>query len=714
MTVTLLAAACVSGPETAQVTNTPQPEPTATSAPAPTNTPTPTAAATGVPPLTGSGGGVLAFVSVRDGNGEIYIMNADGSDQRRLTNQRAWDYFPTWSPDGKQIAFYTHLSNTNWVIQVMDVDGAEQGLGNPRRLTDNRICDGAPYWSPDGTRIAFTSAPDCDPNNREIVVMNADGSQQRQLTHNDADDYLSAWSPDSQQIAFVSDRDGNDEIYVMQADGSNPRRLTDSPGHDHMPSWSPDGTQIVFVSDRDGNDEIYVMDVDGAERGSGNLRRLTNNPTIDWFPFWSPDGSQLVFNSKRDGNLDVYVMDADGAEPGSGNVQRLTTAPGDDFNAVWRPAPTGEHATWIRRYKQDPRSAAHDAVLEDDGYLIVGATNYTHQDTAREDVHLMKIDLAGEMLWEKTYGGDKYDRGYAIIPAADGGYVILGETKSLGAGDRDVYLIKIDQDGRELWSKTFGGPKEERASAIQQTADGGYILTGQTRSHGAGGGDVYLVKTDGSGNEVWSQTYGGEHHDEGHAVHQTADGGFFVLAEVLHGAGIYPRQNPDVFLIRTDGTGKEVWSRVWEEDTVQGGFAMARTSDGGYVITGFLAPPGSETEADFLFLKVDGDGNLIWDKAIGDKSTFEYGSGIIETADGGYLLTGMSTRNRQAGVPLVKTNEEGTVVWRRNLDEGRDIKVGLKLLRAPDGGYLIVGQVNQGPGFGTMLIKVDSQGQVVE
>jgi Tol biopolymer transport system component len=282
-----------------------------------------------VPSISSAGEGLIAFVSTRDGNSEIYVVNAGGTNLQRLTNSREWDYFPTWSPDGKKIAFYTHLTSNKWIIQIMDADG-----GNVRRLVDNDFCDGAPYWSPDGTRIAFTSAPDCNPDDREVVVVEIESGNQQQLTDNDADDYLSAWSPDSQQIAFVSDRDGNDEIYVMDADGANVQRLTDNPGHDHMPAWSPAGTQIIFVSDRTGNDEIYIMDADGD-----NVRQLTDHPDMDWFPFWSPDGSQIVFNSRRDGNLEVYVMDANGS-----NVRRLTNSPGDDFNAVWEPGPTGGEA----------------------------------------------------------------------------------------------------------------------------------------------------------------------------------------------------------------------------------------------------------------------------------------------------------------------------------------------------------------------------------
>jgi len=303
------------------------------------------------PPLPGDGsGGLIAFVSTRGGNGEIYVMNASGSNPRRLTNNRVWDGYPTWSPDGTQIAYYTYRTEKDWVIQVMDADGAEQGSGNPRRLTDSGTCDGAPYWSPDGAdeyirRIAYSSDADCTARHREIYVMDADGGNPRNLTQDDADDVSCSWSPDSQQIVFASNRDGDNEIYVMNSDGSQVRQLTDNDAEDFMPAWSPVSSQIAFVSNRDGNDEIYVMDVGGAEQGAGSVQRLTDDPAVDWFPFWSPDGAdeyirQIVFNSRRDGNLEIYVMDVEGAAQGSPNVRRLTNNPADDFNAVWQPLPT--------------------------------------------------------------------------------------------------------------------------------------------------------------------------------------------------------------------------------------------------------------------------------------------------------------------------------------------------------------------------------------
>ena len=252
----------------------------------------------------------IVFTSDRDGNDEIYVMNADGSSQTRLTENDVYDSYPSWSPDGSRIAFFSNRDDDD-EIYVMNADGSGQ-----INLTNNDVGDWNLSWSPDGSRIAFTSERD---GNYEIYVMNADGSGQIRLTE-DANDWEPSWSPDGSRIAFFSERDGNYEIYVMNADGSGQIRLTDTDHRDWDPSWSPDGSRITFVSERDGNPEIYVMNADG----SGQIN-LTNNDAGDWNLSWSPDGSRIAFHSYRDGNHDIYVMNPDG----SGQTNLANNAAGD-------------------------------------------------------------------------------------------------------------------------------------------------------------------------------------------------------------------------------------------------------------------------------------------------------------------------------------------------------------------------------------------------
>jgi uncharacterized delta-60 repeat protein len=323
----------------------------------------------------------------------------------------------------------------------------------------------------------------------------------------------------------------------------------------------------------------------------------------------------------------------------------------------------------------------------------------------------MKTDANGHEVWTRTFGGAGIDDAYSVQQTSDGGYIVAGSTHSFGAGEQDVYLIKTDTEGDEVWNRTFGGTRYEGASSVQQTADGGYIVGGSKYSLRAGGEDVYLIKTDQNGEGVWSMTFGGTGRDEGNCVQQTSDGGYIVAGFTgSFGAGEY-----DAYLIKTNQNGEEVWSRTFGGAYWDYAYSVQQTTDGGYILAGFTTVYGVGRDDDVYLIKTNANGEEVWSRTFGGEGLDQAGT-VQQTSDGGYIIAGR-TESFGAGwddVYLIKTDADGHEVWSRTFggihqDSARSIQ------QTSDGGYIVAGFTNSfGAGLEDVyLIKTDANGDAV-
>ena len=219
---------------------------------------------------------------------------------------------------------------------------------------------------------------------------------------------------------------------------------------------------------------------------------------------------------------------------------------------------------------------------------------------------LIKTDDNGNKVWDKTFGGIKQDLGYSVQQTSDGGYIIVGITAyDYHAWTGDVWLIKTDRNGNKVWDKTFGGTQYDEGRSVQQTSDGGYIITGVTFSKGKGENDVWLIKTDENGETEWDTTFGGKSYDYGYSVQQTADGGFIITGETMSkGKGEF-----DVWLIKTDENGKTEWDRTFGGTEYEYGYSVRQTTDSGYIVTGVTTSFGHANYFyDMWLIKTDSEG----------------------------------------------------------------------------------------------------------
>ena len=358
----------------------------------------------------------------------------------------------------------------------------------------------------------------------------------------------------------------------------------------------------------------------------------------------------------------------------------------------------------------------------DGGFIATGVTNTYDQSGLGElasygDLWLLKADSQGNEQWEKTFSsGNNLDVGYDVQQTDDGGYVITGWYNSLGVtpgvdttNTGDVWLIKTDTQGNKQWDRTFGGSSFDTGRSVRQTVDGGYIIACDTRSFGAGWTDAMLIKTDASGIEQWQRTYGGWDGDHATSVQQTSDGGYmFAGFTYTYGAGTTDAS--DTWLVKTDDSGNEQWNKTFGGSGAEVAHSLSATTDGGYVIAGYTYSYG--VAGDMWLIKIDSSGTEQWDRTYGGGGE-DIGESACQTTDGGYIVAGCTNSFGSGGrnAYLVKTDSMGNELWHTTVGgTGNDFAYSVS--QTSDGSYVFGGSTTSSGTGGAdgWLVEVGAEG----
>jgi len=338
----------------------------------------------------------------------------------------------------------------------------------------------------------------------------------------------------------------------------------------------------------------------------------------------------------------------------------------------------------------------------DGTHFIVGSTySYVHGSDSQGDFLIYRVTADGAKLWRKNLGGDEGDylSTFTYAPTADNGVVVAGTSWSYSNGENDMLVYKLDASGNKEWRKNYGGELAEVPNGIIQTRDGGYLLMGQSDSYGAGDVDFLTYKLDASGNKQWRKGYGGASYDYGYAVAEMPDGGYVLAgygASYVHMTGGIPFEkgspSNDVLVYRIDAAGAKLWRKNLGGTGGDNGYGVAATGDGGCIVIGRTY---SYTHGgyDILVYKLDETGAKQWRKNYGSADN-ERGWSVQQTADGGYVLAGYGDSGEgDYDMVVYKVDAAGTKQWRKYYG-GENSDYAYVVYQTADGGYFIQGETH--------------------
>jgi hypothetical protein len=344
--------------------------------------------------------------------------------------------------------------------------------------------------------------------------------------------------------------------------------------------------------------------------------------------------------------------------------------------------------TWTEIYGGDYDDFCHCATQVSDGGYVAAGRTYSFGKAGQ--AYVFKTDSAGTILWQKDYGLEPDDELLAVCQTDDNGFFAAGWTKSYGPGlpAANVYLLRLNDAGDTLWTKSYGGTGDDHGYSAHHTQDDGCVIVGSTTTWGAGSDDALLMKLDDDGNTLWIRTYGGMNRDEAQAVECVNDGGY-IIAGVTYSFGTGIKDTSNIYIVRTDSLGDTIWTRVYGGEGNQGAWCIRPASDG-YIVAGYYRPNGS-LDADMFIVRINDDGDTLWSKRIGGAS-YEDAYDIEEALDGGSLIVGRTSSYGNGGSDsyLVKIDSLGIVQWTSTYG-GAQNEFAVSVQLTSDGGYIIAG-----------------------
>ncbi len=343
--------------------------------------------------------------------------------------------------------------------------------------------------------------------------------------------------------------------------------------------------------------------------------------------------------------------------------------------------------TWQIAFGGTSKDIAYGVTAAKNGAVVVVGQCRSYG-KGRDDVLAMKVDAHGKTLWKKTFGRKRKDIAYDVTRTADGNFVAVGESRSFSKeGDPDLYVVKFDPDGRLIWEKTFGGDRADRGKSVVATGDGGVLIAGTSESFGDSYFDAYIVKVDKNGKEEWAKVLGGDRDDIANGIALTADGGF-VIVGVSESYGIGSK---DMYIVRFDKHAKQLWTKIFGEDSEDVATDVVATKDGGCVITGKTKSFGSK-RFDVSVVKLAANGKTLWHRLFGYKEK-EWANAIAKTDDGGFMIAGTtdSFGHGEFDFYVMQLDHEGHYVW-GPVYGGVDDDIAHDITRTSDGSFVVVGE----------------------